>query len=139
MSYTDQYKSDIMDGCRIYFGRLTEDKQRLINDALNFSINKRYKEVKIELNDGYKKQIHPMTLRQMVNFIESKKPIMTSYGTLFMQHGTVPNPLADVIQSFLDRRAMYKKKMFEYPKGSTEYEYYNLMQSLQKVNANSSN
>ena len=52
---------------------------------------------------------------------------------MFKHHGTVPNPLLAVVQSFLDNRTIHKKQMVQYPKGSEDFEKYNLLQSLTKM------
>ena len=77
-----------------------------------------------------------MTLLELTDYINSRQPIVTAAGVLFSRHGDKPNPLIKVIQKFLDLRKEYKDKMFSYPKGSEEYEHYNLMQSLAKIDTN---
>ena len=76
------------------------------------------------------------TLLQLADYINSREPIVTSFGTMFSKHGTVPNPLAIVVQQFLDARSIHKKQMFKYPKGSEMFEKYNLLQSLDKIDVN---
>lgn len=101
-----------------------------IDNALNYSINKRYKEYNVELDNNYTHKCADMTLLQLTDYIYQREPIVTAYGTLFRKHGEVPNPLGKVIQSFLDQRVKDKAMMFKFPKGSEDYEKYNLLQSL---------
>ena len=101
-----------------------------IDDALRYSIKKRYKSSQVVINNNYTRESTNKTLLELCDYIADKKPIMTSYGVLFQRHGTVPNPLKEIIQNFLDARGKYKKQMFQYPKGSEMFEYYNLLQSL---------
>ena len=101
-----------------------------IDDALRYSIKKRYKSSQVVINNNYTRESTNKTLLELCDYIADKIPIMTSYGVLFQRHGTVPNPLKEIIQNFLDARGKYKKQMFQYPKGSEMFEYYNLLQSL---------
>lgn len=135
--YQEIYKRDMKDLAALYFGYITKEDEDIIDRALDFSIQERGKSHNAFLENNYKNVSTRTTLLKMVDFIEDKQPIVTSYGTLFVKHGVVPNPLGEVVQGFLDLRAVHKKKMFEFPKGSNQFEYYNLLQSLDKVNANS--
>ena len=49
---------------------------------------------------------------------------------MFKHHGEVPNPLVEVVFQFLSNRSEYKNLMFTFPKGSEDFEKYNLLQSL---------
>lgn len=107
-----------------------------IEDAIMYSINKRYKEEPAKIYNNYKKKTVNMSLYELVNYIMDREPIMTAYGVLFMQHGKVLNPLAKLFQTFLDKRELDKAEMFKYPKGSEDFEKYNLFQLLDKLDAN---
>ena len=80
-----------------------------------------------------------MVLSFLQNMFDFKKD-GNSYHVDFLNkellNGEVPNPMNDVIQSFLSLRSKYKKMMFSYPKGSEFYERYNLQQQLSKIDAN---
>lgn len=112
-----------------------------LDNILNYSINKRLYNANAGISNSYKRYVdpetkqfkdlfHEFTLLQIADYIKQREPIVTSMGTMFKHHGDVPNPLAITIQSFLDLRGIHKKDMFKYPKGSEQFEKYNLLQSL---------
>ena len=107
-----------------------------VDNALDYSINKRYKEFNVELDNSYTHKCTNMTLLELTDYINSREPIVTAYGTMFRKHGEVPNPMGKVIQNFLDLRDKDKKIMFSFPKGSEDFEKYNLFQQLDKIDAN---
>lgn len=122
-----KYKDTMKRLTRMYYPNA---KDTDIDNALNYSINKRYKEYTAELDNNYTHKCTNMTLLELTDYIYQREPIVTAYGTMFRKHEEVPNPLGKVIQSFLDKRSEDKAMMFRFPKGSEDYEKYNLLQSL---------
>ena len=104
--------------------------------AIDEAISLNLKNPKARIDNSYKRMEVSTTLLELTQYIWDKQPIMTNYGAMFSRHGTVPNPIAKMLQSFLSERKKMKKKMFEYPKGSAEYAKYNLLQLLLKIDAN---
>ena len=107
-----------------------------IERGVEYSIAKRFKNFDLTIQNNYMNQSVDMTMLEMIDYIARREPIMTSYGTMFKKHEDVPNPLAKVIQGFLDLRTAHKKQMFKYPKKSEMFERYNLMQNLDKIDVN---
>ena len=107
-----------------------------IEPVLDYSISKRYKEHSSEIVNTYTNQKSTQTLLSLADYIMDREPIVTSYGTMFKRHGTVKNPLAVVTEQFLNERGLYKKEMFKWPKGSENFEKYNLLQQLAKIDVN---
>lgn len=124
-----KYKDTITQCIRMYYPNMDS---RDIDKALDYSINKRFRDSKAHIDNSYTHKIDPnnKTLLAISDYITDRQPIVTAFGTMFMRHGTVPNPLAVVVQSFMDNRSKHKKIMFKYPRGSEEFEKYNLLQSL---------
>ena len=121
--------------------RIINSKYPLMNKedierAVEYSIQKRFKDFDLKIQNRYNEKTADMTALEILDYIKNREPIITSYGTMFKRHETVPNPMAKVIQSFLDLRKQYKKEMFKYPKGSEQFEKYNLLQALSKIDVN---
>ena len=107
-----------------------------LDEAINYSMAKRYKPTQAKVYNNYTEKTAVNTLAELTDYIYSKEPICTASGVLFKKHGTTPNPLTKLIYMFMTNRDMYKKQMFQYPKGSEEFEEYNLLQLLAKVDTN---
>lgn len=128
-----EYKKLMMDCLEMY----TDVDRNAMSQAVDYSINKRLHDTKdVLLENNYEKKTYRNTLLNWADWINSKEPIVTAHGTLFKKHGEVPNPLGQVIQLFLDQRGIDKDKMLTFPKGSEDYEKYNLFQQLDKIDCN---
>ena len=128
-----RYKDEMIKCMQMYCPELDRKE---IDKALDYSIQKRYYHAPAQIDNSYTKKIANMDLLSISDYIASREPIVTAFGTMFRKHGDVPNPLATVVQSFLDNRSKHKKLMFKYPKGSEQFEKYNLLQSLDKIDTN---
>ena len=140
-----KYKNTLMECLSLYYPELPSSD---LSQAIDYSINKRLKDSKASISNSYKRRrvmvkdengnevevfkdaVQESTLLKISDYILSREPIVCAHGTLFKHHGTIPNPLFDVVQSFLDNRTKHKKQMFQFPKGSEDFEKYNLLQSL---------
>jgi hypothetical protein len=125
-----KYKKTMHDILKMYDPSLGD---RDIDEILDYSISKRYQEYPCKLDNNYTKKVKDKTVLQMADYIASKEPIVTSHGTMFKKHTDVENPMGKVIQQFLDLRSQHKKQMFKFPKGSEDFEKYNLLQALTKM------
>ena len=122
-----KYKQTMKECIRLYYPQLLDED---INKAIDYSIEKRFKDSKASIHNSYTKKEKEYTLLRIADYINSREPIVTAFGTLFKKHADAINPLYDTIQSFLDLRGVHKKEMLKYPKGTEEYEKYNLLQLL---------
>lgn len=107
-----------------------------LDKALDYSIQKRFKEAEMRINNNYKHITVNSYGSKLVDYILDKKPIMTPFGCLFTRHASMPNPFYEMVDSFVNKRQEYKKEMFKYPKGSEQFAKYNLLQLVAKVDAN---
>ena len=121
------YKERMTNIMRYYDPHISPEE---LSAVLDYSISKRYKEYICTIDNNYTKTKKNKTLLAMADYIASREPIVTSMGTMFKKHADCPNPLGVVIQQFLDQRKAHKKMMFKFPKGSEDFEKYNLLQSL---------
>ena len=127
------YKEEMTKMIKMYYPQM--DKHDIM-PILDYSIQKRYKKTDAKINNSYTHREQDMTLLAISDYIVQRQPIVTAFGTMFKHKEQVPNPLGVVVQSFLDKRSQNKKTMFKYPKGSEQFEKYNLLQQLDKIDAN---
>lgn len=122
-----RYKDTMKQSVRLYYPYINEQD---LDKAIEYSIEKRLKNTKATLSNSYTHKEKDLDLLRLIDYINSREPIVTAFGTLFKKHADCINPLYETIQSFLDLRSIHKKEMFKYPKGSEEFEKYNLLQLL---------
>lgn len=128
-----RYKETMIRCIQMYYEDLDPVE---INNVLDYSIQKRYQKASATVVNSYTNRSKDTTLLAVSDYIISREPIVTAFGTMFKKHEVAPNPLVMVLQSFLDKRSKDKKMMFKYPKGSEMFEKYNLLQQLDKIDAN---
>lgn len=130
---TEVYKREMVDALKLSFPGLTEMD---IREAIDYSILKRGNDSKAVLDNNYTKKKENTTLFAITDYIIQREPIITVSGVMFRKHGYCPNPFVMLIQEFLKQRGIYKDTMFKYPKGSEEFEKYNILQLSEKVSGN---
>lgn len=108
----------------------------VLSDAIDYSIAKRFTDSQVQIENNYKKKVVNMSLLDTCDYIDTKKPIVAASGVLFQRHENSTNLLYQVIEEFLDARTNAKNTMFKYPKGSEEFQFWNLQQLLEKRNVN---
>lgn len=128
-----EYEQVMVDGLKHSFPLLNECELR---EAIRYSITNRLENKPAYLDNNYTKKKINGTVIDILNYIQSLEPIMTSSGVLFKKHKEADNPLSRMIMGFIKQRGIYKKQMFLYPKGSELFERFNLFQLLEKLNAN---
>ena len=137
---TDKYMEEVIRMTQLVHPNIPYN---VLNNALRESIDKRRKDYEVVINNNYTKRQIPekdsnqkMYIKQLTNYILAKEPICTSWGVLFKHHDEAPNPLAEMIKQFMDLRNIHKGEMFKHPKGTEEYASFQLLQLLDKVDAN---
>lgn len=130
---SDIYRQEVLEALRLSFPGLYESE---LVEAINYSIMKRGNDTLAVLDNNYTKVKEKTTLWQVTDYIMSREPIITVSGVMFKKHGSVPNPFVMLIQEFLKQRGYYKDQMFMYPKGSEDFEKYNILQASEKVSGN---
>lgn len=133
LEVVNKYKDTVLPMLRYNFPQLSDNE---IEDAVNYSINKRMTDTEVILHNSYKGKEMNTSLVMMAEYIMKREPIITAYGVLFKKHAEEFNPIAILMKTFMEERKIYKSKMFEYPKGSEMFEKYNLDQLLSKIDAN---
>lgn len=134
MIIRERYKDTVM---RMTHFMFPDAPLETIDRALDWSIDKRYKEEVADIYNNYTKEtVKDMPLDQLTEYILKRQPILTPYGVMFKRPGTEPVPLLNMIKSFMDLRNIHKDQMFQYDKGTDEFNHYNLLQLLDKIDAN---
>ena len=106
------YEDEMVRLIKLYWPHMTHQD---IRKAVQYSMNKRYRETKCVVDNNYTKSKTDFTLLDMANWINEREPICTAYGVMFKRHNLdKPNPLTELVRSFMEGRDIDKGLMFKY-------------------------
>ena len=104
------YRDTTVDLLQLAFPNLSYTE---LEYAVDRSIAENLRKHPATIDNSYKKTKVAIDLPELANYILSREPIITTYGTLFTKHGDVPHPLYKMIDSFIWDRDKNKKEMLK--------------------------
>lgn len=129
-----EYRNSMFNYMKRIFSEISEDK---LIDIINSNISKTMNNPNMSLYNSYKDKTANSNLLEFGNFIESNKPILSPSGVIFHNHEKgVHTVLPSRFNYYINERSVLKKKMFTFQEGTYEYELYDLLQLLAKIDAN---
>lgn len=128
-----KYRNTMMETLSRSFPALTQQE---LQRAVEYSINKRFKNHNVKLDNNYAKVSVNTNLLDTTEYMKQRRPILTSSGTLYKRHEEVENLLSKLIYMFVTDRDKNKAEMFKYDKGTELFNKFNLAQTLSKRDAN---
>ena len=133
--FLEDWKQSNLSIFRIIYPMLTDEQ---ILDVLEEEINDKFQDRDCQLHNDYNDDmLLELTLTTLYRYCKEKKPILAGNGTLFFNQDKVSSPIADLIDERIAARKHYQKLRDEYPPGSPEYQYYDMMQMEAKIRINS--
>lgn len=131
--FIQNYKEFAEEYIRYTFPDLDDDE---LERAINYSLEKRYRNTDTKLINNYKNKTLEGNLLDMTDYILERNPIVAPSGCLFRRHGEDINPFYDLLETFIQNRIKHKALMYKYEKGTRMFDKYNLLQKLDKIDAN---
>ncbi len=129
----ERYKVALRRMIKLNFPDLTNYE---INKALDYSITKRYQQEPAVIYNNYSEKTVNILLSELTDYIYQKQPILTAWGVMFKRHDATINPLTKLIYMFMTNRDKFKKIRNSFIKGSEDFNSYDMLQLLAKVDTN---
>ena len=134
-TFLESYKKDAITALMQMNPLWDEDE---VEKIVTKEMEKSFKNPEVEIDNNYTGQHQASSLLTILDWCENKNPIIAGNGTFYKNHYEAVNPIASFLQGMLDRRKAYKKEMFKIGDPSlAKYQDLDLLQSIQKINANS--
>ena len=112
--------------------------ESFIESTLDDMIRADVKDPEVTLHNNYTNEMRNTKLLSVFNWIYERKPIIAGNGTFYKNQYEAINPIARMLEGFLNKRKALKKEMFKIDDASSsEYKVLDMGQSIQKINANS--
>ena len=112
------------------------DDDFLDEQILKFT-RERVKNPEVVIDNNFTGENRETTLLSVFDWTFDRKPIIAGNGTFYKNQHEAMNPMAKMLEGFLNDRKHYKKLMFKEEPGSWKYQDYDRKQLNQKILANS--
>lgn len=114
-----------------------EAKKKDVNRILKDIVLKNMRSSTAEIRNNYIHQSLNVDLSTVYTWIHAEKPILAGFGSFFKNQEQEINPVAVMLDNFLNLRKQIKGLLKVLPKGSYEYDKADREQGNEKRNANS--
>ena len=108
------------------------DRSMVASKVIEFT-NGRMKNIPCELHNNITHDRVQTTMLDTFVWIENRQPIITGNGTFFKQHEEYLAPTVKMLEKLQANRKKKKKEMYQFPKGTVEYNNANVGQLSIKV------
>lgn len=108
------------------------DRSMVASKVMEFT-NGRMKNIPCELHNNITHDRVQTTMLDTFVWIENRQPIITGNGTFFKQHEEYLAPTVKMLEKLQANRKKKKKEMYQFPKGTVEYNNANVGQLSIKV------
>lgn len=135
--FLDKYRDDVIYAIKKIDPTITDDE---ILEATNELLQENLMNPEVILDNNYVGETKTATLLSTFDWIETRKPIIAGNGTFYKNQDEPGgyNPIATMLNGFLDQRTAYKKEMFAIPDPTSRaYQMLDLSQGNEKILANS--
>ena len=105
----------------------------LVNSLVMNRINEQVRNIPCQLHNNITHELIDTSIVDTFEWIENRNPIISGNGTFFMQHSEYLAPTVKMLEKLQANRKKKKKEMYQYQKGSVEYNNANVGQLSIKV------
>lgn len=126
----DRYHERI---CDMYMSMHPGVNREQVMSIINDITNKHFRDIPCTLHNNIKHEKIQTTVKNVFDWTEAQKPIISGAGSFFKQHEDYSSPMVLMLESLMDDRSSVKKEMFKYDKESIEYMNLNTEQGSIKV------
>lgn len=111
------------------------NKERVRSLIVDF-VQKQFRDIPCVMNNTTTHECINTTVNDTVDWIDTRKPIITGNGTFFKQHSEYLAPVIIFLEALKKQRNVEKRAMLDCKKGTAEYSAHNTQQLNLKVIAN---
>ena len=105
----------------------------MVNSLVMNRINEQVRNIPCQLHNNITHELINTSIVDTFEWIENRNPIISGNGTFFMQHSEYLAPTVKMLEKLQANRKKKKKEMYQYQKGSVEYNNANVGQLSIKV------
>ena len=132
--FIKKYKKDAIEAFKVMHPEWDENE---MDEIISGMIEESISVPECIIDNNYTMQRRDTNLLTVVDWTFDRKPIIAGNGTFYKNQHEAMNPIAKMLEGFLNERKRFKKLMFKEEPGSWKYQDYDRKQRNQKILANS--